>query len=328
MANGGVHRLENIQTEEVSMVDRAANKRTFLVVKREEGTTMLESNGRGGFTRVTKAAEETEEEKAAKAAAAAKAFPPGAKAPPFGGKPKGDGDGDEDDKAKAKKAADDEAEKAKKAAGASTADGDDEEAEKKKKEAKKAIAKANEIYVDAISKGESLESVADAHKAMTDLVEQHKAMFENEEEKKKRLAKAGAKMSGARKEIFQKAVDSLNALLAELMEAPGSAAEHKPQAGDPQMRQPNAVKRDASDPVVKAAQEAIEVAKKAQSDADEARAELKKLQKSIPAGNAGTPQGTKVAKAADEVFWPIDMNSDAADVTKRDKSTSFLDEDL
>src|SRR6266481_777244 len=37
----GVHRLRDIVVEEVSLVDRAANKRRFLVVKRSEGMAKM-----------------------------------------------------------------------------------------------------------------------------------------------------------------------------------------------------------------------------------------------------------------------------------------------
>lgn len=48
-----VHRLTDMEVEEVSLVDRPANKRPFLVVKRSEGMgTELRPDGSGGFTRV------------------------------------------------------------------------------------------------------------------------------------------------------------------------------------------------------------------------------------------------------------------------------------
>jgi hypothetical protein len=47
----GVHELTDIVVEEVSLVDRAANKRKFLVVKRSsEMSTELQADGKGGFT--------------------------------------------------------------------------------------------------------------------------------------------------------------------------------------------------------------------------------------------------------------------------------------
>lgn len=46
-----VHRLSDIVVEEVSLVDRAANRRKFLVVKRsEEMSVELQPNGKGGLT--------------------------------------------------------------------------------------------------------------------------------------------------------------------------------------------------------------------------------------------------------------------------------------
>lgn len=47
-----VHRLTDMEVEEVSLVDRPANKRPFLVVKRSESMgTELRPDGNGGFTR-------------------------------------------------------------------------------------------------------------------------------------------------------------------------------------------------------------------------------------------------------------------------------------
>ncbi|MES2964849.1 MAG: hypothetical protein V4760_13240, partial [Bdellovibrionota bacterium] len=50
----GLHRLTDMDVEEVSFVDRGANLKRFLVVKRDvEGDAMgeLRSDGQGGFTR-------------------------------------------------------------------------------------------------------------------------------------------------------------------------------------------------------------------------------------------------------------------------------------
>src|SRR5512141_1360888 len=60
----GVHRLRDIVVEEVSLVDRAANKRRFLVVKRSEG--MSGDSGESGVEKAKKKPEDepTEEEKA------------------------------------------------------------------------------------------------------------------------------------------------------------------------------------------------------------------------------------------------------------------------
>lgn len=51
-----INRLHDMETEEVSLVDRAANKRTFIVTKRSDGMsestqgTELQPDGKGGFT--------------------------------------------------------------------------------------------------------------------------------------------------------------------------------------------------------------------------------------------------------------------------------------
>lgn len=51
-APGEVHRLHDMAVEEVSLVDRAANKRTFVLVKRDSGEVLGDEvlpDGRGGF---------------------------------------------------------------------------------------------------------------------------------------------------------------------------------------------------------------------------------------------------------------------------------------
>lgn len=56
-APGEIYRLEDMEVEEVSLVDRAANKRRFLTIKRSgkmPGATEVTSNGRGGLTTKSK----------------------------------------------------------------------------------------------------------------------------------------------------------------------------------------------------------------------------------------------------------------------------------
>lgn len=75
-SNEGVHRLEDIEVKEVSLVDRPANKRPFLVVKRsDQMTTQIQPDGKGGFT--TNGTSK----------AGPPPMPPGGAAPPEGGPP-------------------------------------------------------------------------------------------------------------------------------------------------------------------------------------------------------------------------------------------------
>lgn len=68
-AASGVHRLTDMLVEEVSLVDRAANQRKFLIVKRDtaqKGSTMateVTPNGKGGFTAAGAAAKSGGDEK-------------------------------------------------------------------------------------------------------------------------------------------------------------------------------------------------------------------------------------------------------------------------
>ena len=55
---GPVHTLTDMDVEEVSMVDRAANKKKFLVIKAAKGpksmSTEVQPNGKGGFSSTQK----------------------------------------------------------------------------------------------------------------------------------------------------------------------------------------------------------------------------------------------------------------------------------
>jgi len=270
-AEDGVHRLKDILVEEVSMVDRAANKRRFLIVKREGEMGELRSNGRGGFTRVMKAAEETDEEKTLKAAneaahAANEAAVKAGKKPPFPGaaKPFGKpGEGappkeepnEDDEETKARKAAEaEENEKARKVLEAAGLTGaakrvfaNDEERDGTKRATKadaQGMKLAKEVagLADELGKlakdleGEEEDEPSDVH--MKKVLAAHKklgAMADKYMKKvgKAAVAKVGAKMAGARLNSFKEALGNLQSILSELMETPRSAGEHAADAGDP-----------------------------------------------------------------------------------------------
>jgi hypothetical protein len=314
--NGGVHRLSNMQVEEVSLVDRAANKRRFLVKKRaDEGDMSLVSNGRGGLTRVSKAA------------GGKKPFPGAAK--PFG-------EMDDDEKKKAKKALDEaiaQAGEMIKAMGESSQDGDDEESEKARKTAEIAARKAAGTS-DGDDDGDE-DEMKRSKKALADFLAKASSFFANDEEKRKKAASAssavtsalpevtkrGAKMSRARLEMFTKAIGDLQSLLSELMDSPAKDKDHAPQPGDPQMRQPNAVKSAEVQELVKS----FDALASKVTGLERENAELRK---SIPGGNStpidkGAGAGASAGDGA--VEWPLDMNSESLDRSKIGKSESFFD---
>lgn len=349
----GVHRLANILVEEVSLVDRAANKRRFLLVKRDGQMSELQSNGRGGFTRVSKADDEDEEKRAAAEKAAkdqeeaekAKkpAFPGAAK--PFGG------DDDKKDKAM-KQITALEAQGIDVTALKAAFNGPPEEDDEKKK-AKQAKADAS---------GKALASELSSHvEAIEDLIEQlgeheddepsdvhmkkldgmHKKLgsmcMKYGADKRASTSKAGRKMASRRLEMFQKALDTLQSLLGELMETTSSANEHKPDPGDPQSppkgwtpANPSGVPTGTAGTaggVTKADLEALQknLEEKFSAERSKLKSEITRLEKMAPAGNSRSQEQVAKSTHTDKT-WPLDMNDDRYDQEKVDKSVSFFDD--
>lgn len=316
-ATDGVHRLSNITVEEVSLVDRAANQRKFLVAKREGSEDMgatIRSDGRGGFTKVTKA-EEEEAEKAGK--------------PPFPGaaKPFGSDKDKKDDEEKKKK----------------------DEEEKKKSETSKVDAEgmklAKEVGDIAKELGElSKEMAAEesdepndvhmkkliaAHKSMSGMVAKYlksaaKSLVPSE------VKKIGAKMAASRLSLMKEALESLQSLLAELTDTPAKAKDHAADAGDPQMAPTGWSKSNPSGAPGSA--EGAAAIKAMQKSLDDTVGEMQKLvemnkqlvdrNKSLAKRNTelenqvipGNSLVVEKSTKSEEPVWPMDM---AADVRKR-----------
>lgn len=356
---GGVHRLTDFVVEEVSLVDRAANKRRFLVVKREGGEmSELRSNGRGGFTRVTKAdddeeekrkaaakaAEEADEEEKRAAAEKAKGKPfPGA-AKPFGA---GGAPADDDEKEKARKVAADEEEENEKARKVLEAAGLTGAAKRIGKADPQGMALANQVSklaedlakVAADLKDEEADEPSDVH--MKKLVGAHKkmgAMCDKYMAKvgKSAVSKIGAKMSAARLESFKAGLGTLQSILAELMETAGSANEHAADAGDPTKAPGGFKANNPSDaPTNAMGQAAIKALEtqiaKLMTDvvtplvelSKSQAGELAKLKKSVvPSNSIPVEKRNNGGRAA--VAWPMDMaRTSGGNVNK---SESFLDD--
>lgn len=173
----GQHRLTDMLVEEVSFVDRGANKKRFLIVKRRgpmatAAAGELVPDGRGGMRRVStrKAGgdeEETDEEKAKKAGKK----PPfgGNKAPPFGKKPK-EGEGDEEEEAEKAAGEEEETEEEK---AAKAADGEEEETDEafeddKKKKAAGKTTKADVRKAVLATVTQAIELLMDAAEDLKD----------------------------------------------------------------------------------------------------------------------------------------------------------------
>jgi hypothetical protein len=349
----GVHRLKDILVEEVSLVDRAANKRRFLVVKREGGEmSELRSNGRGGFTRVMKADdtddEETKARKAAEEAEKAKGKPfPGA-AKPFGKPGEGEPpkkDDEDDEETKAKKAA--EKEEDEKALKVLEAAGLTEAAKRLGKADPQGMKLAKEVssLADALTKvaedlkGEEEDEPSDVH--MKKILAAHKKMGAMCDKYMRKVGKAaiekvGAKMAGARLNAFKEALGNLQSILSELMETPGSVKEHAADPGDPTMPAKGFKASNPSDAPTNAMGEAAVKAmlEKVMSDVVEPLVEanknlvarLSKVEKGVVPSNSipvekrgGGPRGGA------GIAWPMDMNEPVKGDVK--KSESFFDVD-
>jgi hypothetical protein len=319
--SGSVHRLKDIVVEEVSLVDHPANKRRFIIVKRDEMTKPLESDGRGGF-RVTKAKaddeerkddegeENDEEEKAKKAKGKGKP-------PPFAEKADTDGEGDED--------ADENEEKAKKvdASGMALA-----------KELRSHVAALSKL-ADSLEKEEEDEP-SDVH--MRKLSAMHKkigGMCEKYMTKtqKREVEKIGRKMAASRLELFQKALGTMQQLLTELLDSPAKMKEHDADPGDPQGKPKGWSPGNPSDAptgkdgtaggVTKGDEER---ATALQKRIDELSTEVAKLRRGGARSNSLPVERSTTRKNTEEVSWPLDMNK-PIDRESVDKRTSFFDDD-
>ena len=344
----GVHRLTDFVVEEVSLVDRAANKRRFLLVKREGGEMAeLRSNGRGGFTRVMKAEDEETEKKG-------KPFPGAAK--PFG-KPEEGGDKDEE-KAKKADGEDGDEEKARKLlADAGLTDAakrifaNEGDSENERKARAKVDAEGMKLAAEVAKLADELGKVAEDLKSeeadepsdvhMKKCMAMHKklgAICEKYMSKvgKSAVAKVGAKMAASRLASFKAAMDSLQSILAELLETPSSAKEHEADAGDPTKAPSGFKANNPSDaPTNAMGKEAIKSLEKQMTKmVDEIvsplvetckaqSAELAKLRKSVVGSNA-LPVEKRGGGQRESVAWPMDMARPVG--SQVNKAESFLDD--
>lgn len=327
-----VHRLKDILVEEVSLVDRAANKRRFLLVKREGEMSELRSNGRGGFTKVTKADEEDPEVEKAKA-------PPfgGNKAPPFGAKEE-----KETEKAAEVDGANaEETEKAKKApppfpppkeSEPEVEKAGDDVAESLEDIASMLLATAQEM--EGEPSDAAMKKVISAHKKLGSYVDK---LMTKTTKRATDLAKVGRKMSGARLEQFKASLATLSGLLAELMDSPAKEATHEPDAGDPQTKakgwsasNPSDAPGNAKGAAAIKSDPAVEALAKSMAQVVEINkalvAKVKRLENGVIGSNS-IPVEKSGAMRSEEISWPLDMNGHGrGTVAKGDKGDSFIDE--
>jgi len=326
--SGKQHRLTEMLVEEVSNVDRAANKRRFLVVKRDDGdsmTTRLIPNGDGTFKKVAVSKDESGapaaegETNTAGAAAGAegaavetdKKFPPGAKAPPFGKKPgSGGGDSkededDDDDKGKGESKKPWEKGAARKAAAAALTD-----CVSKLVGVAQKFAEGVDLD-DAVAHAEVGKAIADLNKALTDASQP--------------ITKVGRRMAKDRLARFDKALAELSGILKEVMDAPEEEEAEKAAPTEKSFEEPGAA--GANGTTDKTDAKLVEQISNLKSVAKRQERELQLLRKQDVKPNSAKPEVERTAaqKSDDEVEWPLDMNRPITRETTR-KEFSFYDD--
>jgi len=341
----GVHRLEEIEVQEVSLVDRPANKRAFLIVKRsDEMTTQVTPDGKGGFTAANGTAK-----------AGPPPMPPGAgvppgeaAAPPGKKKPKAVGKLDVPPGFKEMmapmlaKAAEALAALADAVDGSTPVDiGDDGEMPMVPGEFSDAL---NGIMttLDKLagmwpsSSGGDMDAGADAADAAeeppmpSDM--QMRAALDNIGKvlghsgvTKAAIAKVGAKMAKDRFARLQTAYDQLGSLIGELgpqiapaAAPPGGALKSATAKSD--VADPNAAIMKALEamlaPIVASVSAVGAVVKKQNAD-------IATLQKSRNGGNASRVEKSGSREPAPDLSWPLDMNSPVTKETVS-KTESFF----
>jgi hypothetical protein len=321
----GVHRLRDIVVEEVSLVDRAANQRRFLVVKRsadmaDENTATADTKPDSPNTiekgkkkpAVAAADEAADQEKAKK-------------------KPAAD-EGDDADTAKARASTKDDDEEE---------DGDEEPTKKARKQelvlapaVKEALLR---VLTDALERlmtlantikeaaepedgdgGEMPKDVTSELEAVADL------LYDANKRKKAKadVAKAGARMAKDRLDRFQKALSLLADILKELtgtIDAPPAPTAGAAETGV--TKRAAAAPQPASVPgladLVTGIGELTRVVKRQEE-------ELSRMRQARGVSNAIPVEGGRRAEPQD-VSWPLDMNRPISRDKVR-KEVSFFDE--
>ncbi|TAJ75043.1 MAG: hypothetical protein EPO42_14390 [Gallionellaceae bacterium] len=312
-----VHRLTEIVVEEVSMVDRAANKRKFLVVKRsDEMGAELTPDGKGGFTAATPATQQTKagacppagDKK--KPAMKALELPPGAKqmmGPLL------------EKAAERLKALADEVSSSK-------------DAEVPEEGGIPPI--PEEFWSELVSICDSLAQLdtmypkapAAPEEGEPPPAEGEPAPAEMQMAAKALVAKFGAKMSKERLSRFEQALSVLGSILQELRPQAGEAAapsEMQMSAKGPARKEAPAPQ--ANDELKKGLEKMATMLTSVVGTVKKQSDELAAIKKSRGQGNGLTIEGGPSRRETQEVSWPLDMNSP---VTRDNvhKQESFFDD--
>lgn len=339
-AKDEVHRLRDIVVEEVSLVDRAANKRRFLVVKRSgemlDGEDQeLDETVRG----------EGESDAAGDDVAKVKKKPPGGddQLEDEEKRKKPEADADETEKARRKAPADEEAdaetEKAK-----DPADEDEKDDDEKER-------KAKALSLPAPLKGALLKGLTNALERLVALANRVKAAEEGDAEAtlpaklgtemasisellsglcekslgakgKAPVSKAGARMAKDRLDRFHKALSLLADILKELTDVKGPAPEPTAGSAAKSVAKQDAAPTPATVPGMAELVDGISELTKVVKRQEE---ELGRIRQTRGVSNAIQVDGGGRRPEPVDVSWPLDMNRPISREQVR-KEVSFFDE--
>lgn len=309
-----VHRLTDIDVDEVSLVDHAANKRKWLVVKRSTMGIELESDGKGGFTKAgTKQAACGPDGK--KKPMAKMDLPPGARevlAPVL------------------QRACDKLTAMIEEIDGASVAEvGEDgtipplpEEVWAGIGEAAALLGQVERQYPRAAAPAPENEEPAPESEGGTE-AEEDELEMRFEQATKALVAKVGRRMSKDRLARFEQALSVLGSILGELKEPSAEPAEMRaPEAPAEEQKRAPAAKAD--DGLAQQLATLSEQVQRMTSTIVKQRDELAQLRKAR--GGASSVPVEDNAEPRTEFSWPLDMNRPVTrdSVTK---TTSFFDND-
>jgi hypothetical protein len=319
----GVHRLRDIVVEEVSLVDRAANKRRFLVVKRSDDMA-------------DESSADTDVEKAKKKPAAADASDPADER-----KKPGAGETDDAEKARKPPAADEDDEEDTAKAAAPSEEEEPAGAKKtpKRKQALAVAAPVKDALLRAITVAlERLMALANSIKDATEPDEGDDATMPEEvgnelaaiaellgsidkrKATKAAVAKTGARMSKDRLDRFQKAMAALADILKELTDSKDVPA--GPTAG---AAESTVKKRDAAVPATPGLTELVTGIGELTRVVKRQEEELARLRQARGVSNAIPVDGGGRRAEPQDVSWPLDMNRPISR-DKVKKEVSFFDE--
>jgi hypothetical protein len=347
----GVHRLRDIVVEEVSLVDRAANQRRFLIVKRSDDMADESTAKRTGVKKAE--AKDPDDEKDAEEKSKRKAADEDDEEDTE--KAEGASDDDEEDDAsdKRKKKAskdEDDQEDTEKAEGASDDDEEDDASDKRKR-SKKRRKQGDALVLPVPEKDallrvltESLERLmalasrikdatppedgeeAEVPEEIGEEIEEVTEMLAEADKKKRKrtkagVAKAGARMSKDRLDRFQKALSLLASILKELTGTKDKDDENKPGEPTAGAAESGVQKRAATIPGLTELATGIGELTRVVKHQEE---ELARMRKARGVSNTIPVEGGRRAEPQD-VSWPLDMNRPISRDKVR-KEVSFFDE--